>query len=93
MTHKKSPSGSNRRANQKSVNVVADGMNITRLPLAAQGFSAYVPCANCAYFKAVPLDSGRLRRLCLFHGVRVGVYGVPGCEFQAMYKGGDDHVA
>lgn len=48
----------------------------TRLSLAVQGF-----CAPCAYFRAVLLESGRVRRVCMFHGVRVGVYGVPGCEF------------
>lgn len=85
MTQQKSPSGRNRKGIKKSI---SDREDNTVNPLAGQGF-----CAPCAYFRVVKLESGRVRRVCLFHGVRVGVYGMPGCEFQAMQKGGDDHVA
>lgn len=60
----------------------ADREENTVKPFAGQGF-----CIHCTYFRAVKLDSGRVRRLCLFHGVRVGIYGVPGCEFMKP-KGG-----
>ncbi|MDY3682846.1 hypothetical protein [Bilophila wadsworthia] len=76
MTQKKSPTGSNPQGKKRNVNVMDDGMNTTPIPLAGQGF-----CAPCPYFRAVKLASGRVRRVCSFHGVRVGVYGVPGCEF------------
>ncbi len=85
MTQQKSPTVSKRQGLKKSI---TDKEENTVNPLAGQGF-----CAPCPYFRAVKLASGRVRRVCLFHGVRVGVYGVPGCEFQAMQKGGDDHVA
>lgn len=83
MSQKKSPSGDNRKGLKKGI---ADKEDSTRNPFAGQGFSSCVPCASCVYFKAVPLDSGRVRRLCTFHGVRVGIAGVPGCEF--MQEGG-----
>lgn len=60
----------------------ADREENTVKPFAGQGF-----CAPCVYYRAVKLDSGRVRRLCLFHGVRVGIYGVPWCEFMEP-KGG-----
>lgn len=73
MTQQKSPSGRNRKGIKKSISAKEDN---TVNPLAGQGF-----CAPCPYFRAVKLESGRIRRVCMFHGVRVGVYGVPGCEF------------
>ena len=73
MTQQKSPSGRNRKGIKKSI---SDKEDNTVNPLAGQGF-----CAPCPYFRAVKLASGCVRRVCMFHGVRVGVYGVPGCEF------------
>lgn len=74
MTQQKSPTGLNRQGQQKKSRT--DKEDNTVNPLAGQGF-----CAPCPYFRAVKLASGRVRRVCMFHGVRVGVYGVPGCEF------------
>lgn len=74
MTQKKTPTGLNRQGQQKKSRT--DKEDNTVNPLAGQGF-----CAPCPYFRAVKLASGRVRRVCMFHGVRVGVYGVPGCEF------------
>lgn len=68
----------------------ADRKDNTLNSFARQGFSSCVPCANCAYLRVIKLASGRVRRVCLFHGVRVGVYGVPGCEF--MKPEGDRHA-
>ena len=73
MTQQKSPSGRNRKGIKKSI---SDREDNPVKPLAGQGF-----CAPCAYFRVVKLESGRVRRVCMFHGVRVGVYDVPGCEF------------
>lgn len=75
MTQQKSPSGRNRKGIKKSI---SDREDNSRFPLAGQGFSSCVPCA---YLRVIKLATGRVRRVCLFHGVRVGVYGVPGCEF------------
>ncbi|MFR8053394.1 MAG: hypothetical protein ACLU6O_01240 [Bilophila wadsworthia] len=82
MTQKKTPTGLNRQGQQKKSRT--DREENTRFPLAGQGF-----CAPCPYFRAVKLASGRVRRVCSFHGVRVGVYGVPGCEFMKP-EGGND---
>ncbi len=88
MTQKKTPTGLNRQGQQKKSKT--DREENTRFPVALQGFSACVPCASCPYFRAVPLASGRVRRVCSFHGIRVGVYGVPGCEF--MQPEGGHHA-
>lgn len=50
MTQQKSPTGSNPQGKKRNVNVMDDGMNTTRFPLAGQGFSGCVPCANCPIF-------------------------------------------
>lgn len=60
----------------------ADREERTLNSLVGQGF-----CGPCAYSRAVRLDSGRVRRLCTLLGIRVGVYGVPWCEFMEP-KGG-----
>lgn len=44
--------------------------------VAGQGF-----CAPCAYFRAVLLESGRVRRVCAFSGERLPLAGNPLCEF------------
>lgn len=85
MTHKKKPLRAEPEGRQKRS--IAEE-ELTHNPVEGQGFSGCVPCAGCVYFRCVPQDGGRVRRLCTFHGVRVGIAGVPGCEFMS---GGGDH--
>ena len=49
--------------------------NSTSYPLARQGF-----CAACAYFRVVPLPSGRVRKLCTLSGEKLTAAGRL-CEF------------
>lgn len=74
MTQKKSPTGSNRKGLKKSI---ADRQNNIANPLVMQGF-----CTPCPYFRAVPLNSGRVRRVCQFTGERLPLVGNPLCGMQ-----------
>lgn len=74
MAQKKSPAGSNRKGIQKSI---TGRQNNTLSPFTMQGL-----CVSCAYFRAVPLDSGRVRRVCQFTGERLTLAGNPLCELQ-----------
>lgn len=89
MPQKKTPTGLNRQG-QDEKTVVTDGMNITRLPLALQGFSSCVPCATCPYFRIVRFSKTKFRHQCGRNGAWIGNGGV--CQCSAV-KGGDDHVA
>jgi hypothetical protein len=90
MTQQKSPTGSNPQGKKRNVNVMDDGMNTTRFPLAGQGFSGCVPCANCPYFLIVRFSKTKFRHQCGRNGAWIGNGGV--CQCSAV-KGGDDHVA
>lgn len=90
MTQQKSPTGSNPQGKKRNVNVMDDGMNTTRFPLAGQGFSGCVPCANCPYFRIVRFSKTKFRHQCGRDGAWIGNGGV--CQCSAV-KGGDDHVA
>lgn len=74
MTQKKTPSLANDRASRKSI---TGGYDNTVNLLSGQGF-----CATCPYFRAAPLDSGRVRRVCRFTGERLPLVGNPLCEMQ-----------
>ena len=54
----------------------------THIRLEVQGF-----CAPCAYFRAVKLVSGRVRKLCSFTGERLTLAGNPLCEFRQVEGG------
>lgn len=58
--------------------------NNTPIRIAGQGF-----CAPCAYFRAVLLESGRVRRVCAFSGERLTLAGKPLCEFQTVQEVAD----
>lgn len=74
MTQKKSPAGSNRKGLKKGI---ADRQDNIANPLVMQGL-----CAPCPYFRAVPLDSGRVRRVCRLTGERLPLVGNPLCGMQ-----------
>lgn len=82
MTQKKTPTGLNRQGQQKKSRT--DKEDNTVNPLAGQGF-----CAPCAYFRAVLLESGRVRRVCAFSGERLTLAGKPLCEFQTVQEVAD----
>lgn len=81
MQKKQNPSGGRRRGFKKEI---SDREDTTRLPLAVQGF-----CAPCAYFRAVLLESGRVRRVCAFSGERLTLAGDPLCEFMTLQEVAD----
>ena len=54
----------------------------THIRIEGQGF-----CAPCAYFRAVKLASGRVRKLCSFTGERLALAGNPLCEFRQVEGG------
>lgn len=60
-----------------------DEKNTISIRLAGQGFC----CAPCAYFRAVKLVSGRVRKLCSFTGERLALAGNPLCEFRQVEGG------
>lgn len=55
--------------------------NSTCFPSAGQGF-----CAACAYFRTVPLESGRVRRVCALTGEKLPLAGNPLCTFQLLQE-------
>ena len=59
-----------------------DEEDTTPIRLAGQGF-----CAPCAYFRAVKLASGRVRKLCSFTGELLALAGNPLCEFRQVEGG------
>ena len=85
MSQKRTPTGLNRQG-QDEKTVVADGMNITLIPVAGQGFSACVPCASCPHFRVVRFSSKRFRHQCGHDGAWLECCGVHECT--AMPEGG-----
>lgn len=66
---------------QGSIKSGGAGNKNTSYPLAGQGF-----CAACAYFWTVPLESGRVRRVCTLSGEKLPLAGNPLCEFQLLQE-------
>ena len=82
MAQKKSRGAESSALQNEKVFVLVGQENDTIPASALQEFSSCVPCASCAYFRAVPLDSGRVRRVCQFTGERLTLAGNPLCEMQ-----------
>ena len=55
----------------------------SRFPFAGQ----VCVCADCRYFRLVPLAWGGVRRLCMFTGERLDAGGEPLCEFRHVEGG------
>lgn len=80
MTEQKRPAVGKRQGIKKSI---SDRKDNIRFPLAGQDV-----CAPCLYFRAVVLESGRVRKLCSFTGERLTLAGNPLCEFRHVREGG-----
>lgn len=79
MQKRENPTVGKRQGSRKSGG--ADEKKNTSYPLAGQGF-----CAACAYFRAVLLESGRVRRVCALTGEKLSLAGNPLCEFQLLQE-------
>ena len=81
MTKKESPAGDNRWGKSR-IDEQHHGKNITVHPVSAQGL-----CSDCVYFRAVLLESGRVRRVCSLSGERISIAGVPMCSARQIEGG------
>ena len=78
MQKKQNPTVGKRQGSRKSGGA---GNENTVNHLAGQGF-----CAACAYFRAVLLESGRVRRVCALTGEKLPLAGNPLCAFQLLQE-------
>ena len=60
---------------------IAGKKNTTSDPLVEQGF-----CVACAYFRAIPLEFRRVRRVCALTGEKLPLAGNPLCAFQLLQE-------
>ena len=74
MTQQRTPTGLNRQGQNEKNGLSGEKDSTVFLP------AVQCLCAPCVYFRAVPLPSGYIRKLCSFTGERLTLSGNQMCE-------------